>query len=386
MGPWRLRTSDRPLKKYVGWKKGENRTARGISVVVDPEVREVAENGGFAYCLYAKEKEAAAKAVMLEARNSGCTLSHGEEGAAREEKIKGSACLIVFLDRAFLEDECLMQILTDAWNEGKDLAVCQLEEIRDEDLPPKLEGLHKMQWLNYAHGMTPDMNTKLARHLEKRGCRDTAILPGFEYKITEEGIVILRYTGMDPNPRIESSYAGKPVAEISVSAFANCIHLQSLVIPEGVGLIENLAFKGCRNLSAVTIPDSVTSMGMSAFENCSGLRAVTIPDGVTEIPAYAFRGCGHLTSVVLPEGVTIIETCAFENCSGLTSVTLPDSLTNIELGAFRGCTRLAEVTIPDSVEVIEEDAFSSPGLTIICTRGSCAWKYCSERSISLRAR
>ena len=75
--------------------------------------------------------------------------------------------------------------------------------------------LDKMHALNFVHGITPDMNKKLTRHLQKRGCRNAAALPGFEYEKTDEGIVIKKYTGTDPEPKLEREYDGIPVVEIA---------------------------------------------------------------------------------------------------------------------------------------------------------------------------
>ena len=109
-----------------------------------------------------------------------------------------------------------------------------MESISNDELPQELIGLHKMQWLHFAHGINADMNTKLARHLQKRGCRNAATLPGFEYEITDKGIVIKKYTGLHPELRIESEYGGIPVVEIADEAFNSCARLKSLVIPKGI--------------------------------------------------------------------------------------------------------------------------------------------------------
>lgn len=62
------------LEKVDGLRKGERREAKGISVVVNPEDREKKSGDGFAYCLYFDDKTELVKAIMLEARNSGCVL------------------------------------------------------------------------------------------------------------------------------------------------------------------------------------------------------------------------------------------------------------------------------------------------------------------------
>ena len=74
----------------------------------------------------------------------------------------------------------------------------------------------------------------------------------------------------------------------------------SVVIPEEVTYmnrtrkvtsIGNTAFANCISLTSITIPNSVTSIGNSAFYGCSGLTSVTIPNSVTSIGNYAFMRC-----------------------------------------------------------------------------------------------
>ena len=209
------------LEKIRGLVKGERRTAKGISVVVNPGDREDSDGGGYAFCLYSAESSASAQTILLEARNSGCAIYDAGKEGIDESLLQNSACLVVFLDKAFLSEGYLTEMLIKEYQSAKDIAVCQLEDIEDDDLPQELLGLHMMQWLNFVHGITGDMNTKLARHLQKRGCRNSAILPGFEYEETDKGIVIRRYTGIDPSPRIESEYGGRPVLEIADKAFEN---------------------------------------------------------------------------------------------------------------------------------------------------------------------
>ena len=135
----------------------------------------------------------------------------------------------MFLDKAFIEDAHLIKILIREYRAGRNLAVCKAGEFEDDDLPEELKSLRKLHWLNFVHGITTDMNTKLAQHLQKSGCRNAAILPGFEYEETDRGIVITRYTGTNPNPRISIA-----VDEIAERAFDGCVRLQSFVIPDGV--------------------------------------------------------------------------------------------------------------------------------------------------------
>ena len=393
------------LKKIDGLTQGERRKAKGISVVVDPANRSEADGDGFAYCLYSSQSTATAKAILLEAKNGGCKLYDAAESGEDDEKLKSCACLIVFIDKSFFSDAHLTKILIEAYQAKKDIAICQLEDLADKDLPQELLGLQKMQWLNFVHGLTGDMNTKLARHLQKRGCRNIAVLPGFEYIVTEKEFIIIRYTGVEKEPRLESEYGGVPVAKIDRRAFQNCIHLEKIVIPNGITEIGESAFEGCSNLTTVELPDSVTEIGYSAFKFCKNLMSIIIPDSVTEIgdsvfsnckrltsieiPGsvteigdFAFYSCKSLTSIIIPDRVTEIGAYAFSDCTSLTSIEIPDSVTKIGKSAFKGCSSLTSIKIPDSVTKIGEEAFRGCNLlTVICSPDSYAREYCVENYI-----
>ena len=169
------------------------------------------------------------------------------------------------------------------------------------------------------------------------------------------------------------------VTSIGNGAFAHCVNLSSVTIPNSVTAIGENAFSSCHDLTAVTIPNSVASIGYSAFANCSNLTSInvdiynlhytsengvlfdkskttlvqfpagktgdyTIPDGVTEVGKYAFWLCFNLTSVIIPNSVTTIGNLAFYNCSNLTSVTFGSSVATIGERAFENCNSLISIT------------------------------------------
>ena len=339
---------DRTLEKISELTRGEQRTARGISVIVNPADRNDPDRNGYAYTLYSGQNAAVAQAVILEAKNSGCTFYDAVTDGENDELLQNSASLVIFLDKPFLSDQHLTDLLIREYRAGRDLVVCLLENIEDEDLPPDLVSLHKMQWLNYVHGITVDMNTKLARHLQKRGCRNTAALPGFEYEKTDQGIVIKRYIGIDPNPKIECTYNGIPVIEIAEAAFKNAVRLKSFEVPESVRKIGKEAFMGCVSLTSVRIPDSVLEIGFGAFRGCFALSSVMIPPGIVKIEPYTFSECRDLVSVSIPDTVSEIGIYAFSHCENLASITFPDGISVLSSGLFDGCANLASFMIPET--------------------------------------
>lgn len=70
---------------------------------------------------------------------------------------------------------------------------------------------------------------------------------------------------------------------------------------------------------SVTVPEGVTMIGPNTFGDCRQLESVVIPDGdgVIQIRGGAFRGCASLTSVKMSSNVTMIDKMAFEGCDRL---------------------------------------------------------------------
>ena len=119
--------------------------------------------------------------------------------------------------------------------------------------------------------------------------------------------------------------------------------ITDLVIPSSVVKINEHAFAGCISLKSVYIPNNVTTIGNIAiaddlgfvvvntgpFYCCRNLESVSFSNSVTMIGDYAFCGCSSLTSIEIPNSVNTIGISAFSGCTGLTSVEIPNSVTNI---------------------------------------------------------
>lgn len=214
--------------------------------------------------------------------------------------------------------------------------------------------------------------------------------------------------------QIRYNYMDLEVTAIGDKAFAYCVNLRSVKLPDGMKTIGEEAFAGCEMLSTITLPPALTKIGNYAFNGCLGLQSLTIPKSVIDIGYYdTFSYCPSLSSItveegnpvydsrrncnaiirtadnellyassttVIPSGVTrlrdgafanclvteldipntvtkIGESC-FINCIKLESILLSRSITEIPANAFNFCSNLKEIDIPSSVTKIGEGAFS----------------------------
>ena len=189
-------------------------------------------------------------------------------------------------------------------------------------------------------------------------------------------------------------------------AFANCSKLTTVILPEGLEMIDYGAFGSCESLVAITIPSSLKRVSENAFEMVYGLNYVFYEGTETEWNSisvennwndrfinstryyqfsldsisyvsndtlsyllidnqyvYGFKcldtsitsfdfatALPNLTVVSLANG-------AFDNCSSLKTIILPSTLVSIPCNAFRCCSSLTAIVLSSSVKIVDSNAF-----------------------------
>lgn len=129
-----------------------------------------------------------------------------------------------------------------------------------------------------------------------------------DFIITSSNRSLIGYSNTTTDLVIPSTFTDEDgtiytITEIGESAFFDCDHLTSVVIPNGVTSIGDRAFFDCDGLVSVTISDTVTVIGEEAFFDCDNLETV---NGITEdmtISNSAFFSCIKLNQdfMRLPE-------------------------------------------------------------------------------------
>ena len=99
-----------------------------------------------------------------------------------------------------------------------------------------------------------------------------------------------------------SHFNTQNLTAIGVNAFNGCTNLQSIVIPEGISVLETNAFSNCASLTTIEIPGSVTEIQGSVFYGCTNLKSVTV-NWTTPIAAAANAFPNRTKQILyVPEG------------------------------------------------------------------------------------
>ncbi|MCL2087527.1 MAG: leucine-rich repeat protein [Oscillospiraceae bacterium] len=194
-----------------------------------------------------------------------------------------------------------------------------------------------------------------------------------------------------------------PVSGINGWAFAECINLTSVIIPDSIEIIGYNAFASCVNLKTLVIGAEVERTSGNTFENCRSLETVVFK---RQEPAYTyfgdiFRGAPSTMKVYVPRGaerayenvapgaekaglrangngwllyndgfLLILHNFGMEEWvrdggaykADITKVTTSYDVSRIEDRAFSGCTKLESVTFSPRIEYIGTDAFKDTAL------------------------
>ena len=104
------------------------------------------------------------------------------------------------------------------------------------------------------------------------------------------------YMGDEKNLVIPDSFDGFPLTMIRYEAFIYNTDLKTVIIPEGVTIIDERAFYGCENLERIVLPSTIYSIEAEAFANCISLKTMVVPKNasICRIAEDAFLNCSQL--------------------------------------------------------------------------------------------
>ncbi len=134
----------------------------------------------------------------------------------------------------------------------------------------------------------------------------------------------------------------------------------------GLNEIGEDAFAWCMNMTSVQLPNTITSIGSSAFYDCHKLHSITIPAAVNHIGSSALS-CSNLETIVVESDNTtydsrdncnaIIETATNKLIRGCKNTIIPNTVVTLADNSFRSCYGMTYIEIPASVSNIVNGAF-----------------------------
>ncbi|MGN0155301.1 MAG: leucine-rich repeat domain-containing protein [Lachnospiraceae bacterium] len=257
--------------------------------------------------------------------------------------------------------------------------------------------------------------------------------------------IIIAYNGnkeLDETVVIPQMINGVEVKGIGDNAFAGCVKLTTILIPDTLSSIGNQAFALCSSLSTmavyqaeqingsgqveyedntmqrgvVTLPSSLSSLGEAAFLSCKSVGSFAVSQSNPSFKTgswnpeqtdkgemlmskdgkvlYRFAAGFHYTGqglYLLPEGLETISNYALEAVGLNGGFTIPTTVTTIGNYAFYECGNLNSVTFtePSAVAVIGDYAFSKNNnlnITLpasVTTLGTYCFSECSNIVIDI---
>ena len=163
---------------------------------------------------------------------------------------------------------------------------------------------------------------------------DEIINDDWVYSLQDDYICIDEYIGDGKNVMVPEQIDDYMVQKIGYNAFGGCDEIESVIIPEGVKIIDDEAFLHCVNLKSVELPKSLEYIGDYSFCECENLKSVVLYEGVKSIGNYSFSECKKLSTVQLSNGLESIGEYAFNECQNLINIDIPKSVINIGEFAF----------------------------------------------------
>lgn len=159
------------------------------------------------------------------------------------------------------------------------------------------------------------------------------------------------------------------VTVIGSGAFAGCVSLKKVLLPDGVILRDQVynysngfggCFERCTNLEEVVFGSSVTYIGTMCFAYCSSLNIdiSNLFENSTHLGFGCFVGTAVRGKINMPLLIDIDNAVnhngAFESCVNIDEIVDLGSVTELYGGIFKGCIGLRKIKLPKSLTSIKE--------------------------------
>lgn len=215
--------------------------------------------------------------------------------------------------------------------------------------------------------------------------------PESDFTYIENGdgtLTITKYNGSETDIVFPAEIDGKRVTKIGSGRYYDAVlpeHIMSVVVPEGIEVIDEFAFVGYSGGDGSSNPGH-------RYDNFL-LRSVMLPESLRTIKSFSFWGGPDLTTIKIPKNVCHISNSVFCACYSMTSIevdeenqyfssedgvlfdknktilmyypskkqdseyTIPSTVKKIDPNAIMDCRNLKKINILEGTEHIGINAF-----------------------------
>ena len=143
--------------------------------------------------------------------------------------------------------------------------------------------------------------------------------------------------------------------------------------------LDHLAFAGCVQMESLTLPDTITDIGLAPFRDCAALRHLELPASIRGglPPTGVFRGCQRLKEIVFGSAPEVLTRGSFAWCNALERLVFRSGeLPKIEPGAFTKSPNDIRIVAADGRETRASElayaALNVGGIYLVETKGGWA--------------
>lgn len=92
-------------------------------------------------------------------------------------------------------------------------------------------------------------------------------------------------------------------------AFADCVDMEEILLPNTLKYIGREAFQNCYSLEAIILPPSVEAVGVDIFKKCANVRTICCGEKLIERISEWKRNCVGLTKVYIIDDDYQVQGC-----------------------------------------------------------------------------
>ena len=202
-----------------------------------------------------------------------------------------------------------------------------------------------------------------------KGCKSLSELPSFK------GVSKINFGAFEGDESLtQVDLSQTSIQNVNKRLFYRCINLSTVLLPDGVRLIDDSAFEEDTNLVTVSPISTVQRVGCKAFRGCSSLQSFDFLNTVQYLGSGAIEGCQQLSG-------------SYRYCKPICFAGLYTDYVSTELiGMLRDIKDYKAITIPSTIKKIETETFA--GLAnlenVVIEDAECIGSRCFQGCINLR--